>query len=292
MVIAIIAVVIVLALLLAGVGIVIFFVKRSKNSGAAASAGPMGQMPSAPSPGQTPSFGQPDPAAQPWQAQAPSWGAPADAQQPPAWGASVDAPQPQSWGNPADAQQPQSWGNPADAQPPPWGAAADASQAQSAWPSPADQPPTAPPDVTIAPPPPPEPNRGGTMPQDAYITTPSAGPGDAVPNPDLFMTTPSVNRQTGLEGPPASLRADDGSIIPLSRPIFRVGRHPECDIVIPTPGTSRQHAEFECREGAWLVTDLSSGNGTFVNGVRVRTQQLSPGDEVRIDQTRFTFNLG
>jgi len=281
MVIAIIAVVIVLALLLAGVGIVIFFVKRSKSSGAASSPGAMGQMPSAPTSSPTPSFGQPDPAAQPWPPQGQPWGQPGDAQQP------------QSWGQPGDAQQPQSWGAPADAQQPPaWGAVADASQTQNAWPSPADQAP--PSDTGMAAPPqaPPEPMRGGTMPQDAYITTPSAGPGEAVPNPDLFMTTPSVPRQTGLEGPPASLRADDGSVIPLSRPIFRVGRHPECDIVIPTPGTSRQHAEFECRDGAWSVTDLNSGNGTFVNGVRVRSQQLSPGDEVRVDQTRFTFNLG
>jgi hypothetical protein len=268
MVIAIIAVVIVLALLLAGVGIVIFFVKRSKSGGAASSPGPMGQMPSAPTSSPTPSFGQPDPAAQPWPPQGQQgWGAPADAQQPPAWGA------------PADAQQP-----------PAWGAAAEAPQTQGVWSPPADQmsPPPSDPGMQA----PPEPMRGGTMPQDAYITTPSAGPGEAVPNPDLFMTTPSVPRQTGLEGPPASLRADDGSVIPLSRPIFRVGRHPECDIVIPTPGTSRQHAEFECRDGGWTVSDLNSGNGTFVNGVRVRSQQLAPGDEVRIDQTRFTFNLG
>ena len=109
------------------------------------------------------------------------------------------------------------------------------------------------------------------------------------------MTTPSVGRGIGAISPdvqPAHLRADDGSIIALVRSNMRVGRHPECDIVIPTPGTSRQHAEFEFRDGAWHVSDLNSGNGTFVNNVKVRSQQLAAGDVVRVDQTRFTFGPG
>jgi pSer/pThr/pTyr-binding forkhead associated (FHA) protein len=81
-------------------------------------------------------------------------------------------------------------------------------------------------------------------------------------------------------------------VIQLNRLAMRVGRHPECDVVIPTPGTSRQHAEFEFKDGAWYVTDLNSGNGTFVNNTRVRSQQLNAGDEIRIDQTRFTFGGG
>lgn len=105
------------------------------------------------------------------------------------------------------------------------------------------------------------------------------------------MTTPSAPRKTSAISP-AQLRADDGSVIYLDRVMLRVGRHPECDIVIPTPGTSRQHAEFEFRDGGWIVTDLNSGNGTFVNGVRIRTHQLATGDEVRIDQTKFRFGAG
>jgi hypothetical protein len=127
---------------------------------------------------------------------------------------------------------------------------------------------------------------------DPYATTPSVDVPEPMPNADLFLTTPSAPRQTSGDVTPAHLKADDGSIIQLNRMSMRVGRHPECDIVIPTPGTSRQHAEFEFRDGAWVVNDLNSGNGTFVNNVRVRTQPLAPGDEVRIDQTRFTFNPG
>ena len=128
--------------------------------------------------------------------------------------------------------------------------------------------------------------------QESYVTTPGTSTTPPVPNPELFLTTPSGPRQTSLMDMQAQLQADDGTIIPLDRLMMRVGRHPECDIVVPTPGTSRQHAEFEFRDGAWNVTDLNSGNGTWVNGVRVKAHQLSPGDEVRIDQTRFRFTSG
>lgn len=135
---------------------------------------------------------------------------------------------------------------------------------------------------------------GGNHPaeQESYVTTPGTSPSPPMPNPELFLTTPSGPRQTSLMDMQAQLQADDGTIISLDRLMMRVGRHPECDIVVPTPGASRQHAEFEFRDGAWTVTDLNSGNGTWVNGVRVKTHQLSPGDEVRIDQTRFRFVAG
>lgn len=112
-----------------------------------------------------------------------------------------------------------------------------------------------------------------------------------MPPPDLFLTTPSTGATPHL-GVPAQLRADDGSIIRLDRQVLRMGRHPDNEIIVPTPGASRQHAEIQFQDGAWVLTDLNSGNGTFVNGVRVRTHRLSSGDEVRIDQTRFVFTMG
>jgi hypothetical protein len=188
-----------------------------------------------------------------------------------------DAAAPASWPPPQPAPQ-QQWGEPQ------WGAPpAPEAPPAPAWPSPPEAP-TAPP--------PPAPGFAPSAAPDPYATTPSVDVPEPMPNADLFMTTPNAPRQTSGDVTPAHLRADDGSIIQLNRVSLRVGRHPECDIVIPTPGTSRQHAEFEFRDGAWVINDLNSGNGTFVNNVRVRTQPLAPGDEIRIDQTRFTFSPG
>lgn len=197
--------------------------------------------------------------------------------QPPTSFGAPDASAPASWPPPQPQQAPPtpSWDAPVGSPPPPQQAEAPS------WPS-SEPPPSAPP-----------PSFGTGAAPDPYVTTPSVDPAEPLPNPELFMTTPSVPRQTSnFQSGEAQLRADDGSLIGLNRNLMRVGRHPECDIVIPTPGTSRQHAEFEFRDGAWVVTDLNSGNGTWVNNVRVRSQQLSPGDVVRIDQTRFTFEVG
>ena len=63
----------------------------------------------------------------------------------------------------------------------------------------------------------------------------------------------------------------------------RVGRAEGNDILIPDRKVSRYHAAFSCSKFGVIVCDLSSLNGTFVNGVRLSTPlQLHSGDEVRI----------
>jgi hypothetical protein len=59
-----------------------------------------------------------------------------------------------------------------------------------------------------------------------------------------------------------------------------VGRHPSCDLVLTRPAVSRLHARLMFRNGGWIVQDLESTNGTFVNYVRVGRRQLRPGDHI------------
>jgi len=60
-----------------------------------------------------------------------------------------------------------------------------------------------------------------------------------------------------------------------------LGRAAECDCVLSEPSVSRRHAELR-REGEhWLLRDLGSRNGTWVNGVRVLEEiEVGPGDRV------------
>ncbi|HEX4591250.1 MAG TPA: HD domain-containing phosphohydrolase [Gemmataceae bacterium] len=62
--------------------------------------------------------------------------------------------------------------------------------------------------------------------------------------------------------------------------VLRVGRLPELEIVLDHSSVSRVHAEVTCEDRGWVVVDLGSTNGTFLNGIRVtRTgQPLSTGD--------------
>ena len=135
------------------------------------------------------------------------------------------------------------------------------------------------------------PGSGATRDQTSFETVPSASRDTSTVARDLFATTPNVSTDENDE-PAAQLRAPNGAVVRISAAVFRLGRHPDCQYVVPTPGASRQHAEIRYQDHAWIITDLSSGNGTYVNGVRIRSHQLAPGDEVRIDQTLLTFDLG
>jgi adenylate cyclase len=68
-----------------------------------------------------------------------------------------------------------------------------------------------------------------------------------------------------------------------------VGRAPASDIPVIDPTISRRHAEIALDEGghAILVRDLGSSNGTFVNGTRVESAPLAPGDIVAFGKVSF-----
>lgn len=76
---------------------------------------------------------------------------------------------------------------------------------------------------------------------------------------------------------------------PVSR-MIRIGRLQECDLSIPSPLVSRNHADLLYENGKLLLQDLNSTNGTFVNGRRVFAPVvLKPGDKVEIAAFGFTF---
>ncbi|HEY6759395.1 MAG TPA: DUF1707 and FHA domain-containing protein [Baekduia sp.] len=61
-----------------------------------------------------------------------------------------------------------------------------------------------------------------------------------------------------------------------------VGRASSCTVRFGDSAVSRHHARFERVAGRWFVTDLSSTNGTFVDGVRVERAPVDVGAEVRL----------
>ncbi len=72
------------------------------------------------------------------------------------------------------------------------------------------------------------------------------------------------------------------------RPIT-IGRSPEADLVILDDKASRLHCGIRVWDGDFLLKDLKSKNGTFVNGQRVEMVKLEPGDQVRIGACVFSF---
>lgn len=76
-----------------------------------------------------------------------------------------------------------------------------------------------------------------------------------------------------------------------SKPVLTIGRMPGNDVVIKDPTVSRKHARIEFQEGKYLLTDLGSMNGTFVNKVRLSSRSLEHGDVVTIGKHNLAFLL-
>jgi ABC-type multidrug transport system ATPase subunit/pSer/pThr/pTyr-binding forkhead associated (FHA) protein len=70
------------------------------------------------------------------------------------------------------------------------------------------------------------------------------------------------------------------------------GRDPQNDSVIDHPSVSRNHSRIERQNGALVITDLSSTNGTFVNGKQIaKAHTLRIADSIRIGPYRFVINI-
>src|SRR5450432_2858607 len=77
------------------------------------------------------------------------------------------------------------------------------------------------------------------------------------------------------------------------RPINSLGRHPNNSIQLLDKIVSKEHCILEQREGHFILRDLGSLNGTYVNGDRVRGETaLRHGDEIALGSTRARYDDG
>ncbi len=70
-----------------------------------------------------------------------------------------------------------------------------------------------------------------------------------------------------------------------------LGRHPENTIQLLDRIVSKEHCHVDQIDGNWVLKDLGSLNGTFVNGERVSERVLSQGDEISLGSTRMVFQI-
>jgi hypothetical protein len=82
--------------------------------------------------------------------------------------------------------------------------------------------------------------------------------------------------------------AQAGASYPLPRTPVVIGREEGVDISIRDPEMSRRHGRIRWQDGAFVVEDLGSTNGTTLNGVPISgPQQVRPGDTIGMGQTLF-----
>jgi hypothetical protein len=70
-----------------------------------------------------------------------------------------------------------------------------------------------------------------------------------------------------------------------------IGRRETCDIYLADPGISRKHAVITRSGNHYVISDQASSNGTYVNGIRITSQVLEPGDVIKMGSTVLTFKV-
>jgi len=83
-----------------------------------------------------------------------------------------------------------------------------------------------------------------------------------------------------------------GKRFSLSSGPVRLGRGSDNTIVLDNDSVSRRHARVESRDGSYVLLDLNSTNGTYVNDELVREHTLRRGDQIKIGDTILKFLRG
>lgn len=129
------------------------------------------------------------------------------------------------------------------------------------------------------------------LPELSYLETP---PGADETEPFTAMgTTPGIEivDETRKKGRQAVIVvATREEIIPLGKFQTTFGRR-NADVTLDDPDVSRQHAVIERYDEKFLIKDLESTNGTYLNGQRITIDFLEDGDVIRMGKTVMRFQL-
>jgi hypothetical protein len=99
-------------------------------------------------------------------------------------------------------------------------------------------------------------------------------------------------RRAALLGPVLVIRTGggrEGEVVGLDADVLTVGRSPHSDLFLDDVTVSRHHARIIHDETGFLIEDLNSLNGTYVNRKRIERHQLFDGDELQIGKFKLAF---
>jgi hypothetical protein len=100
--------------------------------------------------------------------------------------------------------------------------------------------------------------------------------------PSATQTMAPVAATTAHSAPRAFLILDGRRTITLNDVVINIGRRLDNQIIVDDPRVSRSHAQLRLRFGHYVVYNLGSTAGTFVNGQRVEECVLRPGDVISL----------
>ena len=89
--------------------------------------------------------------------------------------------------------------------------------------------------------------------------------------------------------PNAFLIVDGTQIVPVTQTVINIGRRTDNHIVIDDPRVSRVHAQMRAIKGRYVIFDLDSLGGTFLNGEPIHHSPLAPGDVVSLSGVPLVY---
>lgn len=104
--------------------------------------------------------------------------------------------------------------------------------------------------------------------------------------------TPSEEQPSAIEEVPpvnAFFIVGGVKIFPLDRSVVNIGRRDDNHLVLDDPRISRYHAQVRAIRGRFVLFDLNSTGGTFVNGQRITQCVLYPGDVISLSGLSLIF---
>jgi pSer/pThr/pTyr-binding forkhead associated (FHA) protein len=95
--------------------------------------------------------------------------------------------------------------------------------------------------------------------------------------------------ETSLIPEEAFIIMDGVKVIPLTQPIINLGRRIENTLVFEDERVSRFHAQIRAINGRYVLFDLDSTTGTFINGKRTTQSILYPGDVISLGGVNLVY---
>ena len=89
--------------------------------------------------------------------------------------------------------------------------------------------------------------------------------------------------------PKGSFLVYNQMIHPLFKTVTKMGRSEDNDVVIKEDSISREHAVIRYEEGEFIIHDLNSSNGTFINHRKIGSKVLKPGTLFYLAEVAIVF---
>jgi hypothetical protein len=131
-----------------------------------------------------------------------------------------------------------------------------------------------------------------SKPNLVLVTNKDSSPNDlqvtaVIPQPELGETSSlAINSSSSDNAAALPLNAfliiNGNSHFPLNRSVTNIGRRLDNHLVLDDPRVSRNHIQIRASKGRFIIFDLNSTGGTYVNGKRINQCILNPGDVISL----------